>query len=279
MGSTEQLKSICDDIYTITGIKATIYDADMRFLYGHPYDTMSRFCQCVRRNPTLTAECIDCDRAGFAKCRETGEIVIYRCHMGLTEAVAPIMDNNAVIGYLLFGQILSEDALPQIKEKLKRGDFGEREELMEALDSLEPTEDRIIKASARLMAMCASYITLKDILKIRQESIAAHIDAFVGSNLKDPELSISSLCREFGISRGSLYTISKNEFGMGITEYIRKVRIREALNLLRRTDLPIFRIAEEVGIPDPNYLARLIKQTTGDTPKKLQKSYEKRRNA
>lgn len=277
MESTEQLKNICDDIYTITGIKASIYDADMRCLYGHPY-TMSRFCQCVRKNPTLTAACYDCDRAGFAKCRETGEVVIYRCHIGLTEAVAPIMDNNAVIGYLLFGQILSGDALPGIKEIIQKGSFAEKAELLEALAELEPTEEQIVEASARLMGMCASYIKLKDLLKIRKEGIAVQIDGFIRNNLKDPELSIGMLCREFGISRGSLYTISKKEFGMGITEYIRKVRIRQALALLRRTELPVFRIAEEVGIPDPNYLTRLIKQTTGDTPKKLQKAYEKRRN-
>ena len=278
MGNTEQLKSICDDIYTITGIKASIYDANMRCLYGHPY-TMSRFCRCVRKNPTLTAACYDCDRAGFARCRQTGEVVIYRCHMGLTEAVAPIMDNNAVIGYLLFGQILSGDALPQVKEAIQKGSIAEKAELLEALEEMEPAEERIIGASARLMSMCTSYIKLRDLLRIRKEGIAVQIDGFIGRNLKNTELSIPMLCREFGISRGSLYTLSKNEFGMGITEYIRKVRIREALNLLRRTDLPVFRIAEEVGIPDPNYLARLIKQTTGMTPKKLQKFHEKCRNA
>ena len=79
------------------------------------------------------------------------------------------------------------------------------------------------------------------------------------------------ICREFGISRGTLYTISKQVFGKGITEYIRAMRIQRAVELLRQQTWPIYRIADEVGFADPNYLAKVIKAETGKSPREIQK--------
>lgn len=106
---------------------------------------------------------------------------------------------------------------------------------------------------------------------IRQQSLAAHIDEFLSRHLADQALSIERICREFGISRGTLYTVSKTTFGMGITEYIRSQRIKRAVSLILQGGLPIYRVAEEVGFTDPNYMAKLVKKETGCTPKKLQK--------
>lgn len=271
MKHVEQIKQMCDDIYEITGIKAVFYDADMRCVYFHP-GSMGPFCSCIRQDTELTEACLRCDREGFAQCRKTGELVIYQCHMGLTEAVAPVLDNEVVIGYILFGQLLSEGAREKIQENIYQGNYPHKAVLLQALAEMEPTEDSVIKASARLMAMCASYIRLRNILKIRQESLAAHIDEFLSRNLADQSLSIERICREFGISRGTLYTVSKNAFGVGVTEYIRKQRIKRAIRLIRQGGIPIYRVAEEAGFADPNYMAKVIKAETGLTPKKIQKT-------
>ena len=118
--------------------------------------------------------------------------------------------------------------------------------------------------------MCASYVRLKSLLTREQKNISVAIERYISKNLSDPNLSISSICNNFSISRGTLYNISKRIYGMGISEYIRKIRIKKAIDLIKANEEPIYMISERGGICDPNYLTKLIKEETGLTPKRLQ---------
>ena len=270
MKNIDIIRSICDDIYSITGIKAVLYDADMNCIFGHPY-SMCDFCRTVREDKENHEKCIRCDRAGFEKCRETGESVIYKCHMGLIESATPIIDNDVIVGFILFGQLLSEDSRDGIREIITNGKFSNKEKLFAQLEDIPSTEERVISASARLISMCASYVRLRNVLSRGQENISLSIGKYISENLSDPSLSVSSICRSFSISRGTLYNISTQAYGMGISRYIRKTRVKKAIALIESGEDTIYKIAEKVGICDPNYLTKLIKEETGLTPKKLQK--------
>lgn len=269
MNNQEQLTNICTDIYTITGIKPVIYNAKMQIIYAHPL-AMCAFCKELRKDPINESRCLYCDQTGFEACRKSGELYIYQCHMGLTEAVAPIIDRGSVIGYLLFGQLLQNEAKEKIEEQIKKGSFGNKQLLLKHLAAMEPSEEHIIRASARLMAMCTSYLRLQNILKQQQEDLTAALTTYINEHLSE-DLSSPALCKQFGISRSTLYVLSKNSLGMGIGSYIRNCRIKKAIKLLQSSSLPVYQIAEEVGIQDANYFSKLIKQQTGKSPKKIQK--------
>ncbi len=272
MTNQELLQSVCEDIYQATGIKPVLYNADMQVLYAHPM-SMGRFCTAVRQSPALMEKCLSCDRAGLARCREDQDICIYQCHMGLTEAAAPILEDGRVMGYLLFGQLLSAgsrenvcrqiDAAPEIRDKAA---------LKSEIAGMEEISDTKLRAAARLMGMCACYVRLHRLLRTQQESLAGPIDDYIKRNLADPGLGISSICEKFGISRGKLYLLSRQAFEMGITEHIRALRLRRAAEYLRTTRWPLCRIAEETGISDGDYLTKLIKKTTGCTPRQIREN-------
>ena len=272
MKNIEIIRSICDDIYNITKIKAVFYDVNMNCILAHP-DSLGDFCHTLRSDKDAYEKCIECDRMGFEKCRKTGETVIYKCHMGLTESATPIIDNDTIVGYILFGQLLSDDSRDEVKNHILNGNFSNKEKLLSQLESIPSTDKKVIDASARLISMCASYVRLRSILSSEQNDISVSIGKYVSDNLSSPELSISSICSVFSISRGTLYNISKRAYGMGISEYIRKIRIKKAVELIKAGEMPIYMISEAVGICDSNYLTKLIKEETGLTPKKLQQRF------
>jgi two-component system response regulator YesN len=74
------------------------------------------------------------------------------------------------------------------------------------------------------------------------------------------------------ISKSKLYSISKNEFGMGISDYIRILRIEKAKKLLLNGEERIYDIAAKVGYEDSNYFTRAFKSETGMTPKKYREA-------
>ena len=273
MSTNELIKNIFQDIYDITGIKAALFDADMICLYTQP-GGFGAFCQCLRRSQDHCRSCLQYDRECFAECRATGEPVIRPCYMGLIETAIPIRDGELTVGYLQMGPLLPEKTRSQLRERVMKLSHPYKEELLRDLEEMTETRESVIRASARLLRMCADYIKFRDILQMRQESLELRIRHYVVSYHSDPNLSMKNMCRDLGISRGTLYNISKNAFGMGITEYIRQVRIRKAMELLQRGGMSVSRVAEAVGISDANYLTKLIKKHTGLTPKKLQKTQQ-----
>ncbi|MFD1904020.1 helix-turn-helix transcriptional regulator [Paenibacillus rhizoplanae] len=85
------------------------------------------------------------------------------------------------------------------------------------------------------------------------------IDGYITEHIQEP-LSVPVLCKAFSISKSHLYKLSEQNFGMGIAEYIRSLRIQMAKRLLGDTDSPIYEIAEQVGIPDYNYFTKAFKK-------------------
>jgi len=269
MASQELLRGICDDIYQATGIKAVLYNADMEVIYAHPM-SMSCFCGSVRQHPKLLEKCLRCDRAGLAQCQKSQDIFIYQCHMGLTEAIAPILEDGKVIGYLLFGQLLSDGHQETVRQKVDTtSEILDKAALKKEIAQLEVIHDTKLRAVARLMGMCACYVRLHQLIRIQQEELILPIEEYIKRHLADAELGIVDICRQFGISRGKLYLIAKQAYSMGITEYIRFLRLEKAMEYLQSTSWPLYRIAEKVGISDGDYLTKLLKKAYGKTPRQI----------
>ena len=103
----DQLQSLLQDFYRIAHIRITVFDDRMRELVSWPPE-VAPCCAVIRETPAGAAACVACDRQACADALSRREEVhIYRCHAGLTEAVAPLYVGNLIAGYLLFGHVFS----------------------------------------------------------------------------------------------------------------------------------------------------------------------------
>lgn len=206
-------------------------------------------------------------------CRRTRKSNIYHCHMGLVEVVTPIICNNMILGYVLFGQITDHIDKTLILENIKAvaGKYHlDQDEMIAGLQDIRYCSDEYIKSTTRLLEMCANYIWLNNIIVARGDSPALHISQYIRENLRE-DLSVPMLCRKFNIGSSTLYNISINNFGCGIIEFIARLRDEYAKELLRTTTLSIAEIAEQAGFKNYNYFIRFFKKRNGCTPKVYQK--------
>lgn len=264
-------EAMCLDVKTITGINTVLMDTDFRIVYSMK-DSMCPFCAALRRVPALDRECRACDRGGVEGCPSREELHIYRCHMGLTEAIAPITEDGVAIGYLMFGQILSEGAREEVRRRVAAlPDRVDKAELMRLLEDIPETPEDRIRAAASILAMCACYVRLHSLVGVPQENLAYSVAQYVSAHLAEGSLSVGSVCAGVGISRTALYAVCKSAFGMGISGYIRRRRVELAVELLRTTELPAEAVAKRAGLSGADYLAKLVKQQTGKTPGQLRK--------
>ncbi len=81
------------------------------------------------------------------------------------------------------------------------------------------------------------------------------------------ELDVQTLCDYVNYSRSYLSRVFHQETGYTIPEYINKIRMDNAMELLRDTKLSLREVAATVGIPDSFYFSKLFKKYTGKTPR------------
>lgn len=263
-----ELKKAAADFTRITGLKLVLYNEDREVIYTYP-EKMCDFCVKVRKYDMLKKGCIDCDNIGFDYCEKMKGPYIYSCHMGLDEAVAPIYENDVIIGYLMIGQILCAENYNATTEKIinttAKFDIPNGE-FLAMLGKMQCKDREFINSCVNIMSMCASYLYFNKIIKNKSDIVSAQIKEYINSHLSEP-LSVSTICEKFHMSKTTLYNISVKTFNMGIKEYICDVRLERAKQLLRSTEKSIKDIAKETGYRDSNYFTRYFGKTVGVTPK------------
>ncbi len=269
----EQLERACSDLNMLTGMKFVLWDSNKNNLFSYP-NNFASFCGYVRTCDALCKKCFESDAYGFSEVDRTRKICVYKCHMGLTEAIAPIIQNNIIIGYLMLGQVPENESISDIHEAVARvsKEFDLDAKTLKAyLDSMKHTDSGKLDACANIMNMVSSYLWQNSILSVKKDTVFYQINEYILSNLDKP-LSIAHLCKYVGLSKTSLYNLSKENCGMGISDYIKKLRVEKAMNMLRETEMSISEVAESVGIKDSNYFIKVFRSITGKTPLKYRKS-------
>jgi two-component system, response regulator YesN len=80
------------------------------------------------------------------------------------------------------------------------------------------------------------------------------------------EITLKDISDKINISYNYMVTIFKNEMGIGFNEYLCKIRIEKAKELLYITSYKIYEIAEMVGYNDAAYFCTVFKKMVGITP-------------
>lgn len=83
---------------------------------------------------------------------------------------------------------------------------------------------------------------------------------------------LSDLARKLSVSPEHLSRIFKRDTGLGISEYLSTVRLKQAQHLLRSSpSLSVAEVAEHCGFCDSNYFSKKFKETYGISPLRFRK--------
>lgn len=83
------------------------------------------------------------------------------------------------------------------------------------------------------------------------------------------DISIAAAAKKFAISPGRLGLLFSKNFGISYNEYVNRVRLRHACNLLSSTELSAKQIAFECGYRSTEYFFYVFKKELGTTPGKF----------
>ncbi len=102
-------------------------------------------------------------------------------------------------------------------------------------------------------------------------SIEAAI-AYIEEHYSDENLSSNSIAKSAGISASWLSTRFKEEVGSGVSDYISRVRVEHAKELLNDDKYMIYEVADRTGFASSQYFSRIFKQLTGLTPNEYRRN-------
>jgi two-component system response regulator YesN len=106
-----------------------------------------------------------------------------------------------------------------------------------------------------------------------EDSYSVHVRnaiRFASEQYRQP-ISLEAAAEQAGISSSYLSRIFREETGVPFTEYVNKVRIQKAMQMMDAGDRKIKEIYEKVGFTGYNYFFKVFKMTAGVTPKEYLK--------
>lgn len=89
------------------------------------------------------------------------------------------------------------------------------------------------------------------------------------SNISDEHYGVQAFSQDFDMSRRNLLRKIKHITNLSITEFIKRIRLSEAKQLLLDEKLNISEVAYKVGFNDPKYFSQCFKKRYGQLPSKL----------
>lgn len=146
---------------------------------------------------------------------------------------------------------------------------------------LKPVEDEALEAAlarkaAKIGARSPRHRAEKlffteDERRLLDEEGANHVDAairIIGERYIQG-VSIEEVAGELGLSSGHLSRIFKRGTGSTFVDYLMRVRIKRAMELLRDPSVKVYEVADLVGYMDARYFAQVFKKIVGLTPREF----------
>jgi YesN/AraC family two-component response regulator len=214
------------------------------------------FCNEVKSNPTQFTKCIASKSKVLSKAEKDSKPFFGHCYMGFYEYVFPVTIKNTLIGVLCIGNL--EGVLEHEIQFFKYCYT-----LIALIKNVYYDYLQFLESSSSMMV---------DPSTLKQQHMISLTLQFIADNHNKP-LSLEMLAQNVYVHPTYLSSQFKENMGIGIANYIKKLRLQHSEYYLRNTSMTITEVALEVGISDPAYYSRIFKETYGINPREFRKKH------
>ena len=236
------------------------------------------FCALMGQNNKSCATCLTL-QAEVEK-EATLKPVSLRCFGGLCETTVPVRVGDRVIAFLKTGQVFLHQPNKETFSKVARQLFSfgadfDLKSVEEAYFQSNVLNERQYKAFIGLLSTFAEHLgALSESILIEESSLESntikHAREYISDHYQEP-LTLKQAARAVNMSVCNFCKVFKQSSGMTFTDYLTRLRIEKAKNLLANTDKQISEIAFEVGFNSLSQFNRSFKRITGESPSLFRK--------
>ena len=205
----------------------------------------------------------------------TAEMSTITCGAGLCETMVPVRLGERLIGYLQTGQVFHKPPTDSqfertVKLMSERGVEATRDEMRTAYFATRSMPARQHESAVKLLAIFAQHLAiLSNQILVRQENAEPPVIAKAKKYIEEhqtEEISLSAVAKAVNTSSFYFCKLFRKVTGINFTDYVARLRIERAKNLLLNPNLRISEIAFEVGFQSLTHFNRVFKRILGESP-------------
>ena len=107
---------------------------------------------------------------------------------------------------------------------------------------------------------------MKPVVEGNDDLLMKRVMKAVNNHLSDPDFTVELLSDEVGLSRAQLHRKMKELTGLTTSEFIRNIRLEQAITLLKEGKINITQVAYAVGYNNQTHFSTVFKRQYGMTP-------------
>jgi len=255
-----EVQRLIDSFAYCFRVKITVFSPEMEELIVGLQNPGSAYCRLIQNGLRIRYRCCRQDKLMCEQCGRRGKLTVYRCHVGLSEAILPIEVDGKLIGYGMLGQFRTIEApLAETAAEWKRAGMDEAT-LVQAFRE-QPLYDREAQDNMlALFSMLVSYIVSRDFVRVRRAQLVERVLSWLEDHLAE-SVELEEVADAMGRSRSAVSHALKRQLGMSFKQLaiLRKIQKFESI-IARAPDTSIQSAAAAVGYDDPLYFSRIYKK-------------------
>ncbi|MHB8520610.1 MAG: helix-turn-helix domain-containing protein [Limisphaerales bacterium] len=256
-----------------TGLVVALRPVESWQLPHHLQRHENPFCALVAQKSRSCAACLQVQqRLATTAVQEARTIT---CQAGLCDTAVPVRLGDRLIGFLQTGQVfLKRPTERQFEHTLKlAAEWGlsvDEPELRTAYFSGRVITARQHEAVIKLLTIFAQHLSMvsNQLLVQHQNAepaVIAKAKEFILQH-QGEDMTLGQVARAVNISTFYFCKLFKKVIGLNFTEYVSRIRIERAKNLLLNPNLRISEIAFEIGFQSLTHFNRVFGKMVGYCP-------------
>lgn len=231
------------------------------------------FCALMAKTSRSCAACLEVQEKIATNPGFTARTVT--CFAGLHDTAIPLRFGHELVGFLQTGQVLlnqpTEERFAKTAKQLV--DWGLKIDLSKAEDAW--FHSRVLtteqyQAMVRLLGIFAQHLSIvgNQVLVQQQNAeppVITRAKEFIAAH-QEEALSLGTVAKAVNTSSFYFCKLFKKATGLNFTDYVSRVRIEKAKNLLLNPNARISEVAYEAGFQSLTHFNRVFRKVVGESP-------------
>lgn len=256
-----------------TGLPLKLRAVESWQLPHHGQRKENPFCAMMAGKSRACASCLQVQQTLAENSKEASSSAT--CAAGLCDTAVPVKLGNRLVGFLHTGQIFrkkpTEAQFQKVLDLSKGWGLQTPEgDLRDAWFKTRVLPQKEHDAIVRLLEIFAAQLSdMSNQIVVKQENaeppMITKAKQYIIENQAE-ELSLGQVAKAVNASAFYFCKMFKKVTGVNFTEYVCRVRIESAKNLLLNPNLRVSEIAYQVGFQSLTHFNRVFKKIVGEAP-------------
>jgi AraC-like DNA-binding protein len=240
-------------------------------LHGHKNE--SPFCGMMTKKSRSCAACLQIQQKLAESATRDSQTVV--CFAGMSDTAVPVRLGDHLLGFLQTGQVFKKkpsqiqwDRISQLTDQW--GVPVNPSDLKSAFQETRVVGPKQYESSVKLLNIFAQHLSMVSNQVVVQQqnseppTITRAKEFIVEHQAED--LSLGEVAKAVSTSTFYFCKMFKKSTGLNFTNYLSRIRIERAKNLLLNPNLRVSEIAFEVGFQSLTHFNRVFKRIIGQSP-------------